>query len=560
MQSPPAGKHGSLDRLAHAESGSRGRRRRGYKGHRLLLSGLVALGLLAALVAAGVSAAPGDASADVQVDPAIVDRLEDVPRAPVLIVLRLRPDVRELADGSPEARQSIAAMQAKVMRGLGRSSFRLDYAFENIPALSGTITAAGLVRLRQLDAEVEAVALDPVLKPVLASSVPYIGADRLRRAGTTGEGVRVAVLDTGIDADHLDLRDALQDEQCFLKNRDFCPPEPHVAEDSDGHGTHVSGIVASRGRRSSHGVAPGAEITAVKLIEERANAAGTAMLAALDWMISDGGIDVINMSFGSGAYEGHCDDADAYTKALARAFGTLKQQGVVAVGASGNDGSPTKMVAPGCVKDVISVGAADHATRQIADFTNRNETLDLLAPGVGIESSFLSGRTSTMQGTSMAAPHVAGAVALLKQAHPWAGPDVIEAALKGSGGRPTIRYGTTTISTIKVDSALRELDRLQPSPTPSTEPSATASATATITGSPTASPSGTPTASLETTPTDQPTEPPPSSTPTPTPSGAPTDGPTGTPTDAPSPTGTPSATRSSDTGTRLYLPIAYDGN
>jgi subtilisin family serine protease len=391
--------------------------------------------------------------------------------------------------------------------------------------------------------------------------VPFIGADKLRRSGISGKGVTVAVLDTGIDPDHLDLRAALKEEKCFLTPSSYCPPEPHVAEDSDGHGTHVSGIVASRGRRSSYGVAPEADIIAVKLIEARNNAAGTALVAALDWAITRDDIDVINMSFGSGGYEGHCDTANAYTKSIARAFETLRSQGVMSVGASGNDGSSTKIIAPACVSHVISVGAVeDGRDSKVADFTNRNDTLDMLAPGVDIESAHLSGRLKVMQGTSMAAPHVAGAIALLLSAHRWADPHTIEVVLKSTGGRPTIRYGQKTISTIKVDAALRQLDQLQPIPSPSAPPSATPSVPP-YTATPSLTPSATATATASATDTASPRTPSPTAQLTEPPTASPTStsGAEASATLAATATATPGATVSPTSGTQtsVFLPITY---
>jgi subtilisin family serine protease len=377
--------------------------------------------------------------------------------------------------------------------------FTLTTGYRQVPALAGWATEGAVQRLAALPG-VLGVTEDPPLRlygPTrLASSVPFIGADKLYRARVRGAGVRVAVLDTGIDTNHLDLREAIVEERCFITPADLCPAEPHVAEDVDGHGTHVSGIVASRGRQTDHGVAPEAGIVAIKMIEERGNGFGTGILGSLDFLLGQDEIAIANMSLGtSKTYAGDCDDADAFTKPVSAAVSALRDRGVLVVAASGNDGAPNAMGAPACLRDAVAVGSildGQGADAAVSDFTNRSPSLDLLAPGESIDSTFLGGRARTLQGTSMAAPHVAGALALLKGAFPWAGPDVLVAALADTGSRPTLRIGGQTINTIRVDKAHDALARVTPTietPPPSATiapPTATATATEPPPASPTA--------------------------------------------------------------------------
>ncbi len=357
--------------------------------------------------------------------------------------------------------------------------------YRQVPALVVRADRAGRVAIAR-HPSVLAITEDPTLRlfgvPMLESSVPFIGADKLRRARVTGEGINVAVLDTGIDTNHLDLRTGIVAQRCFISPAELCPAEPNPAEDIDGHGTHVAGIVASRGRQTGFGVAPDAGIVAIKMIEERGNAFGTGILASLDYLLQEDVARVANMSLGTtSTYAGDCDTADGFTRPIAAAVAALKAKGVSVVAASGNDGERNKMSAPACVADVIAVGAvtdAQGAAAQVADFTNRSATLDLLAPGVDVDSTFIGGRNRSQGGTSMAAPHVAGALALLYGAFEWAGPDDVLAALADTGQRPTIRLEGMEISTIRVDRAHDVLSDVTPpagppSPTPTLPPTVT---------------------------------------------------------------------------------------
>ena len=445
------------------------------------------------------------------------------------------------ADGERLDPAAIALRQARLLDLLG-PTFRPEHRYRGISALAGRLSGDGLRRLMAAGLPDLAVAADPAIHAYLDESVPFTGADKLRRQGITGKGVRVVVMDTGVDVDHIDLKDAIVDQICTLVPKDRCGPTGKVADDKDGHGTHVAGIIASRGKKASYGMAPGAGIVALKFLETRNTGAGSDMLEALDLLLRRDDIDIINMSLGTNTlYEGSCDKADAYTKALAGAFGKLRAKGVISVAASGNDGSPNKMGAPACVDDVISVGAVEIGSdAKVASFTNRSATLDLLAPGVGIDAPIPGNGVGTKQGTSMASPHVAGALALLLQAVPWADQTALETILKENGQRPTLNAGGNSVSTIKVDKALAALKLLTPTATQSGPPTATSTPVP-----PSATPSATPTeAPLPTA----------SFTPTPEPA---------TPT--PGPTRTPSATATSrpttpPLGGAIYLPLVRRGS
>ncbi len=487
----------------------------------------------------------------IEIEPAVTASLSTHGFADVFIHLDVPPNTHAaIADAA------IARAQASVVDYLGLG-FEVTNRYAHIPALAGRLSPSSLDRIElapfdrlpfdsvPIDAlPIDSIALDPEIVPYdldLDTSVRFIGGDKVRRDGHSGRNVNVAVMDTGVDTRNLDLADAIVAQLCTLEPASRCGTEDHPADDTDGHGTHVAGIVASRGKRGGFGVAPDAGIIAVKFLETRGVGVGSDFVGALDLLLARDDVHLINMSLGYGTnYDGDCDDVDAFTRSLSAAFDRLRSAGVVSVAASGNDGTRNGMGAPACIASVVSVGAVDHTTREIASFTNRSSTLDLLAPGVAIVATSIRGGTSTKSGTSMAAPHVAGAMAVLKGAAPWADPDQLEQVLKDHGQRPTIRIGDNEITTIKLDKALDALLAMAPTVTPF-GPTATA----------TSGPTGTPIAE----PTD------PSPTPTATPP-APTETqvpPVGTRTSTPEPPdptpAEPSATPLPG-GVKVYLPTA----
>jgi len=194
------------------------------------------------------------------------------PAAEVIIVL-VAPD--------PEPAR-IAVAQSAVLGALGPADFQVTYRYRAIPALSGRLSAAGLAALARHPA-VRAVGPDLPGSGGLASSVPYIHADRAHALGVTGRGVRVALLDTGVDAAHPDLAGRVAGEACFVRLAPGCPAGPHPAADDHGHGTNVGGIIASAGRLAPPGVAPGAELVAIKVLNNRNRFISSDVLAGISF-------------------------------------------------------------------------------------------------------------------------------------------------------------------------------------------------------------------------------------------------------------------------------------
>lgn len=267
---------------------------------------------------------------------------------------------------------------------------------------------------------------DVIVKPLLASSVTQIGADKVwEQYGTRGAGIKVAVIDTGIDYMHPALGGGIGDGFKVIGGWDFVDGDDDPM-DTYGHGTHVAGIVAANGGGLT-GVAPEASLVAYRALEgQRGN--GSDVLAAIERAVDpnqDGNLadraDVVNMSLGGMAFE---DDP------LVDAVESATAAGVVFCIAAGNSGDFGNLGSPGVAPSAITVGASDR-DNSIAYFSARGPSFafgikpEVVAPGVGIVSSSLNGTQVAANGTSMASPHVAGVAALVRAARPqWTPADV----------------------------------------------------------------------------------------------------------------------------------------
>jgi len=286
---------------------------------------------------------------------------------------------------------------------------------------------------------VRAVSVDEGGQGGLLESLPVIGANVVRDQGIDGRGITIAVLDTGIDTHHPDFAGRIVAERCFCDNLDgtgCCPggaterAGAGSAEDDQGHGTHVAGIAAGGGANAPRGVAPMAKLVAVKVMDAQNRFRSfTQIFRALEWIANERlDVDVINMSLGSFAVfaPDQCRSA-AVSVGLEPVVRRLRDRGVLITASTGNDGNTTGTWLPSCMDDVLGVGATydtpgnhcgtvSNTPDDVACFTNSSGSMDLVAPGVSIFASQRGGGAITLTGTSMAAPHVAGTIALMKQA------------------------------------------------------------------------------------------------------------------------------------------------
>ena len=281
----------------------------------------------------------------------------------------------------------------------------------------------------------------------LDDSVPLVGAPQVwtmtdgNNQNVTGQGIRVAILDTGIDYTHPDLGgcSAIGPNCKVIGGYDFINDHTDPRDDN-GHGTHVAGIVAASGGIT--GVAPDVQLLAYKVCTASGGCPHSAIIAALEAAANPDGdpltpdaVDVVNMSLG-----GPGDPDDPFSQAVDAAVA----EGIVVVVSAGNSGSSFNTIgSPGVARDALTVAASDKSDN-IANFSSRGPIPgfydivkpDIAAPGVAIIAPVpAEGNLSdpsgyrALSGTSMAAPHVAGAAALLRQLHPTWTPAEIKAAL-----------------------------------------------------------------------------------------------------------------------------------
>ncbi|MEU9383421.1 S8 family peptidase, partial [Streptomyces sp. NPDC048279] len=301
--------------------------------------------------------------------------------------------------------------------------------------------------------------LDGVRKASLDKSVPQIGAPKAWAAGYNGKGVKIAVLDTGVDTTHPDLRDQVIESRNFTTAAD--------ASDHFGHGTHVASIAAGTGAKSHGkytGVAPGAKILNGKVLDDTGSGDDSGILAGMEWAAAQGA-DVVNLSLG-GYDTPEIDPLEAEVNKLSN------EKGILFAIAAGNEG-PESVGSPGSADAALTVGAVDGNDR-LADFSSTGPSAegtikpDVTAPGVDITAAAAKGSLIdqevgenppgylTISGTSMATPHVAGAAAILKQEHPDWGYQQLKAVLTGSAKGGTYTPFEQGTGRIQVDKAIRQ--------------------------------------------------------------------------------------------------------
>ena len=422
----------------------------------------------------------------------------------VRVIVGLRTDDRtgesaisSISDTAPRLTRIARVQQSFLTKvsGLNISSIK---KFKYIPFIAMEVDAAALETLAS-GLEVASIEEDKLLKPMLQESTTLIGAPQAWGQGFSGSGQTIAILDTGIDKNHPFLKDKVVSEACYSGSgpgESLCPDgvaestssgsgmpcsDEDLPFDSCFHGTHVAGIAGGKGDQFS-GVARDASLISIQIfskleasqcLDEEEGMESDKPCVRTTWTDVISGLQRVrdlserydiaaaNMSLGVDAFPGSCDLLFPGIKA---AIDDLRAVGIATIVSSGNDESTTGISPPACISSAVSVGSSDdgsYGTTKdvVSDFSNSSPELDLLAPGRWITSSIPGGNFLPYPGTSMAAPHVAGAWAILKSKAPNASVEQVLSVLKQTGVPITDSRNSVTTPRIQVDDAL---DALKP--------------------------------------------------------------------------------------------------
>ncbi len=346
---------------------------------------------------------------------------------------RISPELHKiLASQPPDAKVSIIMeFDPNVVMKTRKAPFvAAARPLRRFPFAAADVSLGDLQRLVE-DPAVLHVWPDLPVYALLDVSVPLIHAPQVWKEGFTGKGVRVAVVDTGIDPDHPDFEGRIGGIHSVVGDD---------GRDRFGHGTHVAGIIAGSGKASNgkyRGVAPDAILYSVKVLGDNGSGKSSDVLAGLEWAV-DQKARVINLSLGT---PGPCDGSDAVSYFCDK---LVRERGIVVVAAAGNEGPGERTIgSPGCAREVITIGATDDLDR-VADFSSRGPTKDgrtkpdVCFPGVNIIAAradevnlgpVRDGKYMELSGTSMATPHASGVVALLLEAYPDMKPSEVKERL-----------------------------------------------------------------------------------------------------------------------------------
>lgn len=445
---------------------------------------------------------------------ALVERALRDGSVPVIVLLR-DPDEnngRRFALSGETRRSALAMTQRRVLDSLPRMDANSPRGksvkqFEEVPAFAMQADAMDIAGL--LDhPDVLEVQEDVAYPPGLATSTTLLGAGPARDyMGYSGAGQVVAVLDTGVAKTHPFLTGKVVSEACYSTTNSsqgiasLCPGGVAASTTAGSgvncdinlagceHGTHVAGIAAGKGSSYS-GVARDAQIVAVQVFSRfpasLCDGSSPCVMAYTSDIIrglervraltASYSIAAANMSLGGGGYVAACDSDPAKP-----AIDALRAVGVATVIASGNSGYSNALGAPACISTAVSVGSTT-SSDQVSSFSNSASFLSLLAPGASIQSSIPGNGYAYMGGTSMAAPHVAGAWAVLRSAQPGASVTSVLSALQASGLPVRDPDNGIVKPRIKLADAVARLAGGAQSPAPVAAPVANAPTVVTATG------------------------------------------------------------------------------
>ena len=348
--------------------------------------------------------------------------------------------------------------------------FEKENDFEELNAFSGEVNEENLEKLKEKNVEVYE---DRIFGVFLEDSVNQVNASKVWDLNITGKDEGVCIIDTGINYLHESFgcsQDEYDKEECRIFGYDYVNDDSDVIDDA-GHGTHVSGIVGANG--DVKGIAPDVNLVIIKACDSSGSCYESDVISGINFCRDNKdkyNISVISMSLGAGVFTSL--NCPAYGL-LENVMGLAYDEGIFIVASSGNDGDSNGIAYPACSPNVTAVGAVNKGDN-LANFGNRGNflykesdrnLLRLLAPGVGIVSTWLSDSRG-LSGTSMSAPFVGAAVALLRDYKTYEGKEIsnleLENVLNDTGKGIYDKKSNFTFSRIDVYSALIEIDTKKP--------------------------------------------------------------------------------------------------
>jgi subtilisin len=341
-----------------------------------------------------------------------------------------------LKPGTVSAQSESMAAEAKI------AGANIIHTYENtIKGYTIRVPNQSALAAIQSDPRVDFVEQDQkmtIFQQALPAGVDRVDGDRSSAISGNGIGAvdaDIAIIDSGIDLTHPDLN--VYRDVSFVYGA-------NSGNDDNGHGTHVAGIAAAKDNlQGVVGIAPGARLWAVKVMDSTGSGLTSTIIAGIDYVTQHANeIDVANLSFG----------CKCHSNALDLAIHNSVAAGITYVVSAGNSASDASAFSPSNHPDVISVSAIADSDGKcgglgpstkygnddtFASFSNYGSTVDMAAPGVNIYSTYKGGTYATLSGTSMASPHVTGAAALYKSSHLGVSPSEVKQALMGMGSSPS---------------------------------------------------------------------------------------------------------------------------
>jgi len=395
---------------------------------RLKIAALIIIFVVMSVLSLDFRGITGAIVADVEVSDEVQQAFANGEEQVSVIVLLKDDKIEDL--NAEEKKEAIREQQQGVLEGLvqedtvaafglltDEKEFELQRQYESINAFAGELTEEGLQKLRR-EREVELVVVNKIRQVFLADTIPLINANgvwniSINGKAITGAGETVCVVDTGIDYNHAALGGGLGNK--VITGYDFFNDDADPMDDN-GHGTHVAGIVASTDS-TYRGVAPDAKLVAIKVCNSGGSCPDDDVLAGLEWCVNNAAtynISIISISLGGGQYSSYCDEEPDFAP-YAEVVNQAVANNISFVAATGNSG-PNSIAGPACLQSVTRVSATTKED-SMASYASRHAffTDTVAAPGSSITSLNDGGGTIAMSGTSMATPHVSGAIALMKQ-------------------------------------------------------------------------------------------------------------------------------------------------